>query len=147
MALPAYCRWLVVAAVVPILSCSAQIAVGTVAGGQFNVAAGNWAFVGAGEVNYASGNFSAVTGGVENTASGYASAILGGDGNQANGAGSMAMGTHADALHDYSGVMSFSVTPCSSYDDYTLTVCAPNGFFVNGVNVEDVRVQRQLCVG
>jgi hypothetical protein len=147
MALPASCRWLVVAAVVPILSCTAQ-AVGTVAGGSSNTASGDWAFVGAGEFNLALGDLSSVTGGTLNTASGYASTVLGGEGNDAIGGWSMAMGSEASATHDYSGVMSFrpgASGPCSSVDERTLTVCADNGLIVNTVNVLDVSV-RLLCI-
>ncbi|WCJ59215.1 tail fiber domain-containing protein [Fontisphaera persica] len=72
----------------------------TIAGGSFNTATNNYAFIGAGSMNKAGGIVAAIAGGFNNQASGYAAAIPGGADNMAAGTTSLAAGSGARALHD-----------------------------------------------
>jgi hypothetical protein len=115
---------------------------GFVGGGHFNTANGDWAFVGAGSSNLAQGHLSAVVGGAGNTANGQKAVVLGGSNSYATGAYSLAFGQSADAFHNYSGVLSFTRDDsdfCTSAGEDTLTVCADNGLYVNGVNMMQAR--------
>ena len=97
----------------------------TVSGGEFN-SAGMWATVGGGYQNVASGDFSTVSGGRANQATNMYAAVAGGLENIAGGQYSFAAGFGAEALHDYSLVMSDGELLAST-TNHQFSLAARNG--------------------
>ena len=119
---------------------------GAVAGGYNNTAVGIVSFVGGGSENEAYGDASFIGGGLANTASGECALIPGGYSNAVSGDNSVAMGKNAAVAHNHALVISLKpAATCNSKGDNTINICAPNGVFVNGVELAADR--RQLREG
>lgn len=115
---------------------------GAVAGGYNNTASGIASFVGGGFANEASGDLAFVGGGEANTASGQCASIAGGSSNAVSGDSSAAIGLNAAVVHDHALVINLKpAAPCNSKGDNTVNICAPNGVFVNGVELTGDRRQ------
>eukprot|EP00750_Incisomonas_marina_P030150 INCI731.7.p1 GENE.INCI731.7~~INCI731.7.p1 ORF type:complete len:2186 (-),score=390.77 INCI731.7:636-7193(-) len=110
-----------------------------VGGGSENMAVGVGSVVGGGVRNTVHGDACAALGGRGNTARGFAASIGGGEENTVLGSTSFAVGHHAMANFSRTGVLAFGLTnaTCSSAGDSTVNVCADNGFFVNGVRLDN----------
>jgi hypothetical protein len=105
--------------------------------------------------NYAGGNQSTVSGGQSNTAEGHFSAVLGGSCGSADGDFSVAIGVGAEASKTSSVVISATnnnspitdansascsadsqtFIPCEAQGPNTVTICAPEGLYLNGVKI------------
>ena len=125
----------------------------TVSGGSQNTAKANWAFVGGGRDNIVgglravvgggwnnvvSGDNAFIGGGKDNSASGEYSSVVGGSGNIASGSWSVAVGQSAEASDLNSGVFGFTSSGCASVGDGTVNFCSDNGFFLNGLRLDNV---------
>jgi hypothetical protein len=109
-----------------------------VSGGAYNEASEVYTAIGGGFGNEAEAPGATVDGGQNNTASGFSSTVAGGDFNTASGVSSFVVGYHGSALDDDSAVFAFTgsaATGCRSQGAGTVSICAPNGLFVNGVNI------------
>ena len=88
----------------------------------------------------ASGDAAAVSGGGSNTAQGDCAFVTGGVGNLVSGDDSVAIGLNAAVVHDHALVMNLKpLSACNSKGDNTINICAPNGVFVNGVELTTSR--------
>ena len=122
------------------------------AGGHANKAVSAFAVVSGGAGNTATAEYAVVGGGFENRATGTGAAVVGGSANDAAGNHSLALGSAASAAHNNSAVLGFGLTKCYSIARHSVSVCAPNGFFINGYLLnasafDDVTFLRQYVVG
>lgn len=72
-------------------------------------------------------------------ASGNYSAVLGGHDNIVSGIFSFGLGRHVRATHDQAGVISLLASDnvsCDSAGDNSLSICADNGVYINGVGLD-----------
>lgn len=126
-----------------------------IAGGQSNAARGSYSFSGGGNLNFALAPHSTVGGGLQNYNIGQYAVIGGGDSNTARGEGSFiaggadnsvsgdysgALGSNGVVTHDESLVISVD-SSCNSDADNAVSVCAPSGLFINGVDITTRRRQ------
>jgi hypothetical protein len=109
--------------------------------------------VAGGNSNEANADFSTVGGGLLNVASGFSSFASGGACNVAQGDFAVAIGSGAKANSDSSIVLNAEISPitrgrinsrpgqyrcqnseftCSDHGEGTVSICAPNGLFLNG---------------
>lgn len=97
---------------------------GTILGGYYNTARGNYATVVGGARNKAFSNFATVLGGYKNKANGRFSTVIGGSSNTINGRYSTAFGYKARITADLAAVFSLQTDPCEVTTDNTFAICA-----------------------
>ena len=117
-----------------------------VSGGAENTALQGWSTVGGGRANIASSPMAVVAGGSFNAALGEASMILGGSFNSVDGSGSMGLGTRTSVTHSNAAVLGFHSTTdiCSSMQNYSVSICAENGLFVNGQRLDNATAAHRV---
>ena len=105
-----------------------------VGGGAGNAADRRGCVVSGGQRNIAQGAFAVVSGGQDNFALGNWSTVVGGTRNSALATGAAALGIGAVASHTSAAVLSFAGAneTCRSAGNSTITMCAPDGVFING---------------
>eukprot|EP00750_Incisomonas_marina_P013285 INCI17281.2.p1 GENE.INCI17281.2~~INCI17281.2.p1 ORF type:complete len:1898 (+),score=375.03 INCI17281.2:151-5844(+) len=108
-----------------------------VVGGSNNEASGFESVVGGGNFNTAVGTLATVAGGAANTATSAFAFIGGGSSNRILAPHSAVLGSNASVRlgHGSSLVLGFTGPtggPCVSEDSESVSVCAPNGLWVNG---------------
>ena len=110
-----------------------------VVAGSYNGVHGYASVVVGGEANAVHATSASVVGGRENIVNPSAtySFIAGGDSNTALGSRSVVLGHNGTTFHDSSMVLGFeSGGTCWSEGKDTVAICAPGGFFVNGIQMD-----------
>ena len=103
---------------------------------RLNTASGQFADIAGGYGNVASGDYSSVLGGRNNNAFGYGSAVLGGFENTVTGDYSAVSGYAGNSRHNNSLVLAFNgINQCNSYSEKSISVCSPNGFYINDLEI------------
>ena len=116
-----YQTFLIICQISTIYANNAVGAFSDIAGGRFNLASGDYTFIGSGFNNSVYGDYSSNLAGLSNIVSGYNSHIIGRYGvNNANN----------------SLAISFSPV-CVNNIEESVNICAKNGIFVNGVSLGD----------